>query len=420
VNAAAKEVEGGMAARSTEGVGASSSTEGRVSPPFDASLLDDLLDRYGIDVLVASSKHNVQYLLGGYRFFFFDHFDAIGVSRYLPLLVYPKGQPDRAGYFGNRMESYEKALGKFWTPEMRPCSFGTLDAVDEAAAFVKRLASGRLRIGVERAFLPADAEARLRESLPGCEIVEAQIALERLRAVKTPEELALVRQASERVVDAMLAVIASHGEGTTKLQLAEALRREEVLRGLDFDYCLIAAGVSRNRAPSEQPWREGEVLSLDSGGNYRGYIGDLCRMAILGEPDAELEDLLAEIEEIQQAARKPIRAGARGGDIFDAAEPLVARSANRDCLEFVAHGMGLVSHEAPRLTARGPVPYAAEDAELPLKAGMVLSIETTLGHPRRGFIKLEDTVAVTETGWEAYGDHARGWNRGGAGVGHTP
>ena len=38
-----------------------------------------------MDAAVISSKHNIQYLFGGYRFFFFDHFDAIGVSRYLPL-----------------------------------------------------------------------------------------------------------------------------------------------------------------------------------------------------------------------------------------------------------------------------------------------------------------------------------------------
>ncbi len=44
---------------------------------------------------------------------------------------------------------------------------------------------------------------------------------------------------------------------------------------------------------------------------------------------------------------------------------------------------------------------------------MVVSIETTLLHPRRGFIKLEDTVAVTETGHEIFGEGARGWNRGG-------
>ena len=49
----------------------------------------------------------------------------------------------------------------------------------------------------------------------------------------------------------------------------------------------------------------------------------------------------------------------------------------------------------------------------PLEAGMVVSVETTLMHPTRGFIKLEDTVVVTETGHEIYGEGARGWNRAG-------
>ena len=109
----------------------------------------------------------------------------------------------------------------------------------------------------------------------------------------------------------------------SKRELVEALRREEVNRGLTFEYCLITAGTSLNRAPSDQILREGDILSLDSGGNYKGYIGDLCRMAIFGEPDAELKDLLDEIDAIQQAARRPIRHGARGGDVFAAAEELV-------------------------------------------------------------------------------------------------
>ena len=57
------------------------------------------------------------------------------------------------------------------------------------------------------------------------------------------------------------------------------------------------------------------------------------------------------------------------------------------------------------------MPYPAYDADLPLQKGMVLSIETTIFHPRRGFIKLEDTVAVTESGSEGFGDRGRGWNR---------
>src|SRR6202035_5060236 len=109
-----------------------------------------------------------------------------------------------------------------------------------------------------------------------------------------------------------------------------------------------------------------------------------------------------------------IRQGAAGGEIFASARELVDASPHRGYLEFVAHGMGLISHEAPRLTDRGPVPYPAYDAELPLQKGMVLSIETTLLHPRRGFVRLEDTVAVTEDGWEAFGDRGRGWNRAGS------
>ena len=214
----------------------------------------------------------------------------------------------------------------------------------------------------------------------------------------------------------MLAVIDSHGPGATKAQVAEALRREETMRGLIFDYCLIAAGSSLNRAPSEQRWEKGDVLSLDSGGNYHGYIGDLARMGIAGEPDSELEDLLGEVEAIQQAARKPIRASVNGGEIYQAAGAVLHRSKLHNHIDFQAHGMGLVSHEAPRLTGSGPVPYDAYDADKPLEAGMVISVETTLTHPRRGFIKLEDTVAVTAAGFEVYGDRARGWNRaGGAG-----
>ena len=55
--------------------------------PFDTKHLDKLMDDAGIDVLVATSKHNVQYMLGGYRFFFFDTMEAAGTTRYLPAIV---------------------------------------------------------------------------------------------------------------------------------------------------------------------------------------------------------------------------------------------------------------------------------------------------------------------------------------------
>jgi Xaa-Pro aminopeptidase len=137
-------------------------------------------------------------------------------------------------------------------------------------------------------------------------------------------------------------------------------------------------------------------------------------MGILGEPDNELRDLLAEVDGIQRAAMQAVRAGAPGGGIYTAADAALRQAPNRDHLDFVAHGMGLVSHEVPHLTDSGPAPYPAEDAERPLQAAMVLSIETTLKHPRRGFIKLEDTVLVRDDGYEILGDAGRDWNRGGS------
>ncbi|MGA7485573.1 MAG: Xaa-Pro peptidase family protein [Xanthobacteraceae bacterium] len=381
--------------------------------PFDAGRLDRLMDDAGIDVLVATSKHNVQYLLGGHRAFFFESMDAMGLSRYLPVLVYPKGTPQKAAYFGHRMEGFQKENDPFWVGEAQTNSSGSVDTMQKAVDHIRRAGAKPRRVGAELAFLPLDAGAVLRNAFPDSEIVDALFVLERLRAVKTPEELEKLRIASERVIDSMLAVIAKHGPGTTKRELTEALRREETNRGLVFDYCLITAGASLNRAPSDQPWGKGDVLSLDSGGNYHGYIGDLCRMAIHGEPDAELEDLLAEIEDIQRASMRPIKAGATGSVIYAAAEPLVHKSKHHNHMHFLAHGMGLVSHEAPRLTATGPVPYDAYDAGRPLEAGMVISVETTLQHPRRGFIKLEDTVVVTDAGFDIYGEGGRGWNRGG-------
>jgi Xaa-Pro aminopeptidase len=384
--------------------------------PFSADRLDTLMDEAGLDVLLATSKHNVQYLLGGHRAMFFDYMDAMGTSRYLPIFVYVKGASDKAAYFGHRMEGYQREVWPFWVATAQTAAAGSVDAMEMAVDHVRRLGLRPRRIGVEMAFVPLDAGMALRSAYAGAEIVDAVFVLERLRARKSAEELEMLRRASDGVIDSMLAVIAAHGPGATKRELTEAMRREETNRGLTFEYCLIAAGTSHNRAASDQRWEEGDVLSLDSGGNYHGYIGDLARMAILGEPDSELGELLAEIEAIQQAAFAPIKAGAMGSEIYAAAEPLVRRSRQGNHLHFLAHGMGLVSHEAPHLTQRGPIPYSDEDAHRPLEAGMVISVETTLMHPRRGFIKLEDTVVVTSDGHEVYGNRARGWNRGGTAI----
>jgi Xaa-Pro aminopeptidase len=304
----------------------------------------------------------------------------------------------------------------FWMPNAYTNTGGSVDAIKKAIDYINTLGKKPRSIGAELSFLPLDAGSVLRDAFPEAKLSDAVVPLERLRLRKSPEELEKLRTASDLVIESMLAIIANHGPGTTKSELVEALRREEVSRGLTFEYCLIATGSSHNRASSDQRWEKGDVLSIDSGGNYHGYIGDLARMAIQGEPDAELVDLLGEVERVQQAAFKSVRAGAMGGDIYAAAEKELSTSPQHNCTEFIAHGMGLVSHEAPHLTNTGPVQYTDEDAHRPLESGMVISVETTIAHPRRGFIKLEDTCIVTDTGYDLFGGGARGWNRGGTAV----
>ncbi len=382
--------------------------------PYSFTHLDDLMEAAGMDVMMITSKHNVKYLLGGYHFIFFSAMDAIGHSRYLPVFLYFRGDPDKTAYVANVMEAGEHASHPFWVPNFLPASWGSTDATEVALEHLRAAGIASPRIGVEPSFLPVDARDAITASMPNVDLQDATGVMEELRAIKSPKELALLKQASDGITDAMQATIAASKAGDTKAEIIERLRREETNRGLVFDYCLLTLGSSHNRAASSQKWVEGEIVSMDSGGNLHGYIGDICRMGILGEPDQELEDLLAEVETVQQAAFSKIKAGNKAGDMIAHAQSVLATMPNAAHTDFFGHGMGLISHESPFIMTNHPVRYDGVDADKPLRSGMVVSIETTMLHPTRGFIKLEDTLCVQDDGCEMFGTKGRGWNKGGA------
>ena len=71
-------------------------------------------------------------------------------------------------------------------------------------------------------------------------------------ADKREDAFAGVERWSEAfVIEAMLEVIGTHGPGHRKREISDALRVAGVKRGLTFEYCLLAAGVSQNRTPSD-------------------------------------------------------------------------------------------------------------------------------------------------------------------------
>jgi Xaa-Pro aminopeptidase len=381
-----------------------------MDPPFDYLKLDKTMSTRGVDFLLATSPHNVQYLLGGYRFFFFEHFRAIGTSCYLPCVGYCVGDGERTFYIGNPMEDWQLASEPVWPREIVTNSWTSTETADSAAGFIRSWDLSNGTIAIEASFLPADAEAKLKAGLPDATFVDAFEILEELRAVKSVQEIELLSYAADAIVDSMESVISAAVPGTTRADLVAALRREEVTRGLLFEYCAISTGRSGNRYGSSDRWESGCVASLDSGGSYRGYIGDLCRMACMGSPTTKMKELLAEIDAVQLAARAKVLAGEKGEAIYGAAATCQEQCPHGFDMTFVAHGMGLVSHEAPRLSDHAGVPYPATHASRALEPGMVLSLETHILDEEVGFIKLEDTVVVTDGKALGLGDRLRSWN----------
>jgi Xaa-Pro aminopeptidase len=151
------------------------------------------------------------------------------------------------------------------------------------------------------------------------------------------------------------------------------------------------------------------MLSLDSGCSYAGYMGDLARMGVLGEPSAQQNELLAEVAEIQRKARAVVRSGVLAREVYRAGEAAIAESRYSELLTFQAHGDGLAHHEFPRLDPRSPHGYSPVHGFRALQPGVTLSIETWLIDPTVGFVKIEDYGVVTNDGFDAFADRARGF-----------
>ncbi len=381
-----------------------------ISPAFDYSKLERLLEEANVDLLLAVSKHNVQYLLGGYQNFFFTQSDAIGIGRYQPIVGYCRGELETAFYVGAGNEAWGLEVFPIWIPNVITRSWTSVDSTLDAIHLIRKCGTMPRRIAVEFSFLPADSIDTLRKEFPEATFIEAVMILEELRAVKTNQELEYLKAGAAAITDSMIAAFKQGKPRMTEEELINRVRIEQTNRGLVFYHGLITTGTTLSRAPSKRSWNAGEVLSIDTAGFNHGYLGDMARMAVLGAPTRLMTDLLDEIEHVQQAARKPIAAGRPGGEIFEAGLAAVAECKHRDKMTFQAHGMGLVAHEMPHLTENADHPYPGTHVQRPLEAGMVLSIETSVKHAEVGFVKIEDTVAVTDSGWEGYGDWGRGWN----------
>ena len=166
---------------------------------------------------------------------------------------------------------------------------------------------------------------------------------------------------------------------------------------------IIVAGGDQAVDPHERghgPLRAGEWIILDVFPlSHSGYWGDITRTVMKGTPTPEQQKLYATVLRAQQAALKEVRAGVTGDEIHGNIVAAFAQAGYatgmkdgfpQGFIHSTGHGVGLDIHEAPRIA-----PGAG-----PLKSGMVITIEPGLYYRGLGGVRIEDTVVVTDTGFE--------------------
>jgi len=376
--------------------------------PFDVERLQRVMRAHKADVVLATTRHNVRYLTGGYYLSFYARAPRFGGGQYLSVVGIPAAQPDAAFYVGRQdgvlnEQDYIDAFGPFWIADRRWIKRGpsmTAAAAATAAQVLHDKGFGSGTIAVESSFLPADAQDALRSGLPEASFINATPLLGELRAVKRPAELERLRRVHEVTAQAIRAVLAEGRPELTTREIAGMVQRRVEERGAGFLYVFTNVGPGFLRAPSSVQWGRGRPMHVDAGAEMDEYIADIARMGSIGTPPALAVDLFGACLDAQQRIRGAVTAGLPCRDLWRIGTEAVTAGRWGRYGRFLAHGLGMVSHEPPEVQ---------EQSRGTLEPSMVVSIETEYLHPDAGHIKTEDTVVVTPTGNEGLGDVARDW-----------
>ncbi|HXE58907.1 MAG TPA: aminopeptidase P family protein [Gemmatimonadales bacterium] len=214
--------------------------------------------------------------------------------------------------------------------------------------------------------------------------------VERLRAVKDPDEVAAIRAAAAIAREAFLEALPAVRVGVTESEIAAALEAALRRRGSEWHpFPTIVASGPRSALPHARTGRRalarGDWLLLDFGAQVDGYCADLTRTVVVGAPADERQRLVYEVvRQAQRRALEQVRAGLTGREADALArEVIAARGFGEAFGHSLGHGLGLEVHEAPRLSPT---------AEAPLPAGAVVTIEPGIYLPGWGGVRLEDDV----------------------------
>jgi Xaa-Pro aminopeptidase len=280
------------------------------------------------------------------------------------------------------------------------------------AELVRERGLERSRVGlVGSDVLPVGWFWQLQDLLPNLRWVPADHILDRLRAIKSPAEQALIREVTARGVAVMTALLDAAQPGRTEGDAVGAALQTMASLGVMPYELHVASGpdahqYTRSRMPSwdwERPLQAGDLFHVDMFGAYQGYYFDFARTIVVGsgEPTGEQVRLMRVARDSVYAVIEAIRPGVTGRELALAGYQVLERyglAAASDVSQggrasaFAAFGHSLgVQWEAPWLDAQSDEQIAP---------GMYLAIEKTVGIPGVGGATFEENVLVTEDGVE--------------------
>ena len=297
--------------------------------------------------------------------------------------------------------------------EQAPAQLADAGCPDEVEVVVARRAAHAVaeRLGVVARLGLEDSVARLGledtvawgEQIRWSEAVDASTvplteAVEELRAVKDPAELARM-QAAARIADGALAATEPMlRPGVTEAQLQQAL--DDAIRaagssGPAYD-TIVASGPNSalpHARPTEREFQAGDLVIVDVGATVDGYRSDMTRSFVLGDPDEQAETMLELVGRSQSAGVEAVRPGVEAGDIDGVCRSVIEEAGMGEAfLHGSGHGVGLDIHELPRVSS---------GSSAVLEPGNVLTVEPGVYFPGVGGARVEDLLVVTDDGCRA-------------------
>ena len=261
------------------------------------------------------------------------------------------------------------------------------------------------RIGVEPRQLRLLEYRLLMQAGTTVEYISAEDILASLRMIKDSHEIMAMRKAARIAQNALLATIPFIRLAISEHDLASELTLQLLRAGSDSEIPfspIVSSGpnsANPHASPSDRLLQAGDLLVLDFGASYQGYISDITRTFALGEIDPEYSHIAQIVLAANTAARNFVQPGVTAHQVDQAARTIITNAGYGSYFTHrTGHGIGMESHEEP---------YIRQGNSLVLQPGMAFTIEPGIYLTGRNGVRIEDDVVVTSDGLDSLTDYPR-------------